>query len=188
MIGMLRRLFKRNKRSLSEAYRIIYKKRQELEIIYSRVQAKLVAAEERLRSSTGEERGIYLEQREALNAILSYISKVDLYLLQVLIRMETLMSLSEALQAIRESNAEVKKIGSKLTAIVESYGEVLDMLKDAISGIATVSPSWGPPVNLLSDESEKIIDMAYDELIREAGLKVEDKPLEEVIEELAEAV
>lgn len=188
MIEILKRLFKRKRRNFADAYRVIYKKRQELELVSARIEAKVASAEEHVRLASGKEKEIYLRQRETLNAILSYISKVDLYFLQLLIRLETLMSLSEALEAIKESNAAIKKVGPQLSAIAESYGNILDELKDAVSGIASVSPSWGPPVNLLTDDAERIIDTAYDEIIREAGINLESNSFEDVFERLAEAV
>ncbi len=184
LIEALKRLFKRKKKSLTEAYRIIYKKRQELELISARIEAKASSVEERARLTSGAEREIYLQQRETLKAIVAYVTKIDLYLLQVLIRLETLISLNEALEAIKESNAAIKSIGPRLSAISESYGELFEGLKDAISGFATVSLGEGPSINLLGDDAEKIIDTAYDEIIKEADLRFD----ESLFENLAEAV
>ena len=163
---------KKGDEDLKEALRELTLYRYNLASLNFRVKSKMQILEGRISTinPNKDESRILANEYSMLGKLSRLVDRIDLLLLQVSLRLESLIEFKSIISSLREATKSLNKLQPYLAGISEAYSFLIDQLNDAMAemGVVSITPA-GVSLPMINEEAENLLSSIINYSLEEAN-------------------
>jgi len=152
---------KKGDRELKEALRELTLYRYNLANLNFRIKSKMQILESRLSAinPNKDESRILANEYSMLDKLSRFVDRIDLFLLQISLRLESLIEFKSLISSLQETTKSLNKLQPYLAGISEVYSLLIDQLNDAMAemGVVSIAPA-GISISTTNEEAENLLN------------------------------
>ncbi|MEM0097757.1 MAG: hypothetical protein QXY52_04150 [Conexivisphaerales archaeon] len=167
---------KKSGNELKKALRELTLYRYNLANLDLRIKSKMQIMEGKLSTinPSKDEAKILANEYVVLRQVSLLVGRIDLLLLKLSLRLESLIEFKSLIMALQASSASLNKLKPYLMGISDAYSLLISQLDEAMQEMGTVSvPSAGISIPMLDEDAENVLNSAIDFTLGETDADAE---------------